>query len=684
VLRAVLTAFRAAISTPPCVRETSEGNIALQHKILALFLAIPFTGGATQILLNPSFETGNFQFWTVTNDNYPGDVDSNWFVNSGTLTPLNGNPTVGSSAGSYYAVTDQFGPGTHALIQSFIDPLGTTSAILSFDIFVNDVGAWGDILAGGGSGEVDLLAAGVDALTGTAIQVFYGPSDIVLLNGVPNSYVHFSGDISSYMTPGQTYQLRVLETDTSGLFNVGVDNFALNVTTSPTPEPGTAGPMALLAGILGYGWRRKLRLASGCKLMAALALGVVLSQATYAQATAYPVVPTDSVPPGYNRPYIWGLGVADNGPFTSSVSALVHGPGRAACNTSSSCYYYPSDLQAAYGTSFIRNSNGGAGITVAIVDAYYNPQTEADLATFSSHFSLPACTVASGCLMIVSQTGGTPTAAFNAAWAQETDLDVQWVHAIAPNARILLVTATDNSNVNLYAGDVYAESHADVVSNSWGHAEIASDAFSESTFSGSPVPVLFSSGDTAGEVSYPCTSPNVTCVGGTNLTMTAALFRVLESVWNEGSGAGGGCSGIKYVPAYQSSYTSSICGSFRGVPDIAAIADPYSGALVYLGSNAGASGAGYYVFGGTSLACPVMAAMIANYDASRVASLKSKLGSNFNQLLYQGAAAPYYRYRFYDVTVGNNTNPAVTGWDAASGLGVVLNSSFVAYLNSLP
>jgi hypothetical protein len=91
--------------------------------------------------------------------------------------------------------------------------------------------------------------------------------------------------------------------------------------------------------------------------------------------------------------------------------------------------------------------------------------------------------------------------------------------------------------------------------------------------------------------------------------------------------------------------TSSICGSFRGVPDIAAVADPYSGVLVYLGSNAGSSGAEYYVFGGTSLACP---------------------GNGC------------------DVTVGNNTNPAVTGWDAASGLGVVLNSSFAAYLDSLP
>jgi subtilase family serine protease len=118
-------------------------------------------------------------------------------------------------------------------------------------------------------------------------------------------------------------------------------------------------------------------------------------------------------------------------------------------------------------------------------------------------------------------------------------------------------------------------------------------------------------------------SPNVTCVGGTHLLETVTSYRNVESVWDEsaygGGGTGGGCSLYESEPAFQVGF--STCGSARGVPDIAAIADEYTGVLVYLGTNAASgSPAGLYIFGGTSLASPVMAGIMADIDASRVAA----------------------------------------------------------------
>jgi subtilase family serine protease len=117
------------------------------------------------------------------------------------------------------------------------------------------------------------------------------------------------------------------------------------------------------------------------------------------------------------------------------------------------------------------------------------------------------------------------------------------------------------------------------------------------------------------------------------------------------------------------------------VPDIAALADPYTGFLVYLGTNAG-GGPGYYEFGGTSLASPLTAAVIANIDADRVFNGKSILGANLNALIYQAAAS--YHYRFYDVTMGSSGFSATTGWDTATGLGVVLGPALATYLLTTP
>src|SRR5262249_25164631 len=260
-------------------------------------------------------------------------------------------------------------------------------------------------------------------------------------------------------------------------------------------------------------------------LLLSAAAAISAGQTIYAQTTPFAVVPPSSIQPGEARPYLW---------MQPDGANAVHGPGQTSC--ASGCYYFPSDIRTAYITGYIQNANGGQGMTVGVVDAFYNSQTEADLATFNSDFGLPACTIASGCLTIVNQTGGAPSAGFNRGWAQETDLDVQWVHATAPNAKILMVTADTNSVGNLPTAMAYAPAHADVVSNSYGSTEFAGEIGLDSTYSASTVPIVFSSGDRGAVVQYPCASPFVTCVGGTSLLETSTSYRNLESAW---SGSGG-------------------------------------------------------------------------------------------------------------------------------------------------
>ncbi len=179
--------------------------------------------------------------------------DGGFFATSVSATPLSGFPTVGPASGYFYAVSDGFGPGTRALTQTFTDPVGTISAVLSFDIFVNDQ------FGLGGSpqfGEVDLLAGGADAILGTPIAVFYS-ADTVVNGGAPNPYVHESLNINGNLSGGTTYQLRVLEADSSGPLNLGVDNFSLVTTAAAVPEPGMALAVSAWCGMLLYHQRRR-------------------------------------------------------------------------------------------------------------------------------------------------------------------------------------------------------------------------------------------------------------------------------------------------------------------------------------------------------------------------------------------------------------------------------------------
>jgi hypothetical protein len=613
--------------------------------ILFPMFALASTANAdVQLIGDGGFETPGLPApWVVTSSAGSG---GSWFQDTQDYTPLTGNPTVGPDSGTGYAVTDQFGPGTNALSQDYTVPVGTTSLTLTFDMIIND---WAPS-TGSESMSVLILGAGGDPVTGTGTLLFSG--DTLVTGGEPNPYVAYDYSITGY-APGSTYILGFRESDTMYNMNVGLDNVSLDA-AAVVPEPSSVALLlGALAAIAAVGRRRLGAIRHQGRLLFVLAAIALLSQPVYAQNrnTASPLVPRAGLQPGHSRPYAWVVSIVD-------PSSVVHGPGDTNCGASAGqdvCYYLPTDINTAYTTSFISNGNGGAGQTVAVVDAYYNGQTESDLLNFTTTFSLPACTIGNGCLTIVGQTCGAPPAQPNpitsviAGWYGEENLDVQWVHSIAPNAKILLVIANSPSDADLYQAVQCAKAHADVVSDSWGGGEFSGETTDDSVFS-STVPVLFSSGDAFATLEYPCTSPNVTCVGGTKLLETAPSYRNVESVWDEGGGGtGGGCSLYELEPPFQSGF--STCGHARGVPDIAAIADPYTGVLVYLGSNAGLyiSGAGFYVFGGTSLATPVMAAIVANIDTSRVADGKAILGGtapfNLGSDVYAAAGSPFYHYR---------------------------------------
>jgi subtilase family serine protease len=323
--------------------------------------------------------------------------------------------------------------------------------------------------------------------------------------------------------------------------------------------------------------------------------------------------------------------------------------------------YGPAQFQTAYG--LLGKASGGA--TVAIVDAYDNPTIEQDLAVYSGAYGLPSCTSTNGCLKKVDQSGGTNYPRANSGWALEIALDVQAVHAVCPDCNILLVEARSNSLSNLLTAESYAASQANVVvvSNSWGGGEFSSETAYDSYLDyGKPITV--SSGDSGYGVEWPAASAYVTAVGGTTLNLSGDNSRSSETVW---SGSGSGCSAYEFQPVYQLPYNSdpsdpSVTCSNRIVADVAADADPATGAAVY-DSYGYAGQAGWFTVGGTSLASPIIAAVYA-------------LAGNT-----EGASTVYYNatnattYPLYDVTNGFNGScgtylcDGVSGYDGPSGLG---------------
>jgi subtilase family serine protease len=309
----------------------------------------------------------------------------------------------------------------------------------------------------------------------------------------------------------------------------------------------------------------------------------------------------------------------------------------------------PATIKSVY--SFPTSSTAGAGKTIAIVDAYDDPTAEADLGAFSSQYGLPACTRANGCFTKVNQTGGASLPRANAGWALEISLDVQWAHAIAPGARILLVEAASNSFTNLLAAEDYAKTHAQYVSNSWGASEFSGEHSYDSHFAQSGVSFFVSSGDAGTPAEYPSASPNVISVGGTTLSFDRSGNLTSETGW---SGSGGGCSQYETATGAQSGFSTFGqvgCGTKRGTPDLSLDADPSSGVSVY-DSTRYQGQKGWWQVGGTSASSPMIAARAA--DVGAVVDSAYVYGNNIT-------------YR--DITSGNNGASCLDGYDLVTGRG---------------
>ncbi|HEY8792225.1 MAG TPA: S53 family peptidase [Gaiellaceae bacterium] len=333
---------------------------------------------------------------------------------------------------------------------------------------------------------------------------------------------------------------------------------------------------------------------------------------------------------------------------TASCHALVVTDGVGNPNaTSSPTGLSPAQIKSAY--SFSTSSTAGAGKTIAIVDAYDDPTAESDLAAFSSQYGLPPCTA--GCFTKVDQTGGTSYPRKDSGWALEISLDIQWAHAIAPGAHILLVEASSNSFANLLAAEDYAKAHAQYVSNSWGGSEFSGESSYDSHFVGSNVSFFVSSGDSGLPAQYPSASPNVISVGGTTLTFSGQTL-VSETGW---SGSGGGCSAYETATSAQDAFATFAqagCGTKRGTPDVSLDADPASGVSVY-DTTRYQGQAGWFRVGGTSASSPMWAARSA--DAGAVVN---------SAYVYTNSPITYR-----DITSGNNGANAVAGYDLVTGRG---------------
>ncbi|HEX9056681.1 MAG TPA: S53 family peptidase [Ktedonobacterales bacterium] len=336
--------------------------------------------------------------------------------------------------------------------------------------------------------------------------------------------------------------------------------------------------------------------------------------------------------------------------------------------TNPSTGYMPCDLRSAYNLTSASASNG-SGATVAIVDAYDDPNAESNLQTYRSTFGLPTCTSANGCFKKVNQTGGTSYPSANGGWAEEESLDIDMVSAICPNCHILLVEANSNSFADLAASVDYAASVTGVVaiSNSYGGGEYSTETTDEAHYNHPGIAITVSSGDSGYGVEFPAASRYVTAVGGTSLSRANNSRGWSESVWSNSStqGAGSGCSAYEPQQAWQAipniTAAPASC-SRRAVADVSAVADPNTGVDVYdTYCDFNGCGTGWLVFGGTSVASPIIGSVYA-------------LAGNASTVTY-GSYSYSHTANLYDVTTGSTAScgsdlcAAAAGWDGPTGNG---------------
>ncbi|MFZ6799567.1 putative Ig domain-containing protein [Undibacterium sp. Di24W] len=374
--------------------------------------------------------------------------------------------------------------------------------------------------------------------------------------------------------------------------------------------------------------------------------------------------------------------------------------------------YTPAQVRAAYGLPTIPSgtystaqaASLGAKQTIYIVDAMHNPNIATELSAFNQKFGLPTCTTksiavntslplpapsASACdlSIVYSNTAGVMTTAapaYDAGWATEIALDVQWAHAIAPLARIVVIEAPDASVTSLTNAVKLANSMGPgIVSMSFGVNEGSWSSTYDNVFAGTGMTYLAATGDAGAAVEWPSVSFNVLAVGGTSLTYNGSGTRS-EIAWSQ---TGGGVSAYVATPKYQ---TSSVPGmgtaARRTVADVAFNADPSTGQFV-ASIPAGSSAVSWISAGGTSLSTPQWAGLMAIANANRLLAAKPLLGSP-HALLYSQIAAVSGNYSsaFLDITKGSDgscaTCTAKAGYDHLTGLGTPNVTSLLNLLSN--
>jgi hypothetical protein len=344
--------------------------------------------------------------------------------------------------------------------------------------------------------------------------------------------------------------------------------------------------------------------------------------------------------------------------------------------------YTPAQILHAYGFDQLSLAQPGQGQTIAIVEAFVDPTIQSDVATFDARYGLPAAN-----LTVINDgaTGADPTGG----WQQETALDVEWAHVVAPYANIVVVDAandaTDITGVPealLHAVTVAASRpNVHVVSMSWGYPEFPSETQFDGFFSTPGITYVAASGDNGAPATWPTVAPNVLAVGGTTLQLDSAGNILSEIGWGNGlrspdlGGSGGGFSLYEPEPAYQQGlgFTSvADTGGTRMNPDVAYVGDPNTGLSVY-----DSGGGGWSIVAGTSAGTPQWAALVALADQAGAAATPAQapLGSQ------QTVAALYQAQEdFHDITAGNNGYPAAPGYDLVTGLGTPMANLLVPAL----
>lgn len=340
----------------------------------------------------------------------------------------------------------------------------------------------------------------------------------------------------------------------------------------------------------------------------------------------------------------------------------------------------PSAIQSVYHLSGLSPTSGaGAGQVIAIVDAYHDPNALSDLNTFNSEYGYPklsSCTASqtTACFMQADPQGKPKT---NSGWALEESLDIEWAHAEAPAAKLVLVEAASSSLTDLFKAVSYANSiGATEVSMSFGGSESSSELSYDAYLTHAGTLYTASAGDSGHGAEYPAASPDVIAVGGTTLngcSGTSCAGFTSETTW---SSSGGGISSYESIPAYQTSYPGAVygaatiaalTGNARGIPDVSFDGNPNTGVSIYDSTRYNGQ-SGWFTVGGTSVGAPNWAGLLAAGRAVGKTALEG------DAAIYSGG----YTTNLRDITSGTNGScgtdcTAGVGYDLVTGLGSPIN-----------